>query len=1033
MSRSGRIALELVGGCFAAIALVAVALVLRLASGPVPLDLVAPYLAAALSNPALGINVTIDHASLALDTGPQLELVAHGVRLRTGMGGAQVTLPDLAADFSLKAALRGAIAPTRIVVNRPRLLLVRDKAGAFHLGLAADASTAAANFGQWLAYLGRPPNPSAPLGLLREVMVRDAAFVFDDVALGVRWRAGAEMVLRRDGSGVIANAALAVVGGTAPSRLVASVRYRRDDARLEAKLTFNGIVPAAWAATAPSLAPLAALDMPIDGTVRATLDPARVAILAASCDVRFGAGSLREVSLPGGAVAIDGGTLIGSYDPARGRIVIDHATLGLGGPGIMASGTIDGVGSSLLVGGWPHALDVALALEASDVPAASLPPLWPMQLAPRTRRWVLSHVSTGVVDRAAVALELHVALGAVPTFSVQALSGTAAYHGGSIAGVGKLPPVTGIDGTARFDRKSAVLTPKAASLPGLVLSDMRIVFEDLGEAAPQVRGNATLAGPLKEGLALVAAAPGQALLPRAPSLRDMAGRFTATVGIAAPLTPPPDRSPAEISVAAKLSDVAVPKAVFGRDVSDGTFTLMLAHGKFTLAGKAALAGVPMMLTLSQSHGLGVRAPLKARLDTTLDDADRRALGLDPIPDLVRGPVAVDASYDGVAGGSGTAQLVLDLGQARVTLPPLGWAKPARTPAIATLALTLHGRRLAAIRRVTVAGGGLRLQASVGFPASGPEIPSRIAITRLAVGATDLRGTILRRAAGGWRIDIPGKSLDATALIKLLERLHRPEPPFELTANLDRLVLGPGREARHVSVAMVGNGQHWQTASIDATLRSGAALRLRFGEVAGARRFELHTDDMGGLVSLLGLSDNITGGRLQLTGNAVDDRGTRRLVLTAEGADYRLVHAPLLAQLLSLASFSGIGAMLSGDGIPFSRLGADLVIDENHIRIDHFRTYGGAIGITADGAVDRHANTLDFSGTLVPAYTLNAVLGNIPVIGNLLLGGAGQGIFGANYRVAGPIAAPGVSLNPLSALAPGVLRKLFLFAPGNPAG
>ncbi|HXP12104.1 MAG TPA: hypothetical protein VN795_00455, partial [Stellaceae bacterium] len=77
-------------------------------------------------------------------------------------------------------------------------------------------------------------------------------------------------------------------------------------------------------------------------------------------------------------------------------------------------------------------------------------------------------------------------------------------------------------------------------------------------------------------------------------------------------------------------------------------------------------------------------------------------------------------------------------------------------------------------------------------------------------------------------------------------------------------------------------------------------------------------------------------------------------------------------------------------------------------------------------------TLDASGTLVPANILNTVLGNIPVLGNLLLGGEGQGIFAANFRIAGPISDPQVSVNPLSAVAPGVLRKLFLFKAWNPS-
>jgi hypothetical protein len=56
---------------------------------------------------------------------------------------------------------------------------------------------------------------------------------------------------------------------------------------------------------------------------------------------------------------------------------------------------------------------------------------------------------------------------------------------------------------------------------------------------------------------------------------------------------------------------------------------------------------------------------------------------------------------------------------------------------------------------------------------------------------------------------------------------------------------------------------------------------------------------------------------------------------------------------------------------------------------------------------------------------------VPILGKLLLGGEGQGLFAANYRAVGPIDDPKISVNPLSALAPGFLRNLFLFDAGNP--
>ena len=69
--------------------------------------------------------------------------------------------------------------------------------------------------------------------------------------------------------------------------------------------------------------------------------------------------------------------------------------------------------------------------------------------------------------------------------------------------------------------------------------------------------------------------------------------------------------------------------------------------------------------------------------------------------------------------------------------------------------------------------------------------------------------------------------------------------------------------------------------------------------------------------------------------------------------------------------------------------------------------------------------VDIRGTVVPAYALNSVLGHIPVLGDLLTGGEkGGGVFAANYSMSGTIDEPKILVNPLSALTPGFLRKVF---------
>jgi uncharacterized protein YhdP len=124
-------------------------------------------------------------------------------------------------------------------------------------------------------------------------------------------------------------------------------------------------------------------------------------------------------------------------------------------------------------------------------------------------------------------------------------------------------------------------------------------------------------------------------------------------------------------------------------------------------------------------------------------------------------------------------------------------------------------------------------------------------------------------------------------------------------------------------------------------------------------------------------------------------------------------------------------MLAGSGIPFSTLRGDFVCSEDRLVLEKLLAYGGAIGVTANGQIELGSRRLDLQGTVVPAYTLNSILGNVPVLGSLLLGGEGQGLFAANYRLTGSAADPQVSVNPLSALTPGFLRRLFQPNFGNP--
>jgi hypothetical protein len=60
-----------------------------------------------------------------------------------------------------------------------------------------------------------------------------------------------------------------------------------------------------------------------------------------------------------------------------------------------------------------------------------------------------------------------------------------------------------------------------------------------------------------------------------------------------------------------------------------------------------------------------------------------------------------------------------------------------------------------------------------------------------------------------------------------------------------------------------------------------------------------------------------------------------------------------------------------------------------------------------------------------------MFGQIPLFGIFLGGGSNEGLVGVTYEVVGPPGAPILRVNPISAVAPGLLRKFFEFPVASP--
>jgi hypothetical protein len=126
--------------------------------------------------------------------------------------------------------------------------------------------------------------------------------------------------------------------------------------------------------------------------------------------------------------------------------------------------------------------------------------------------------------------------------------------------------------------------------------------------------------------------------------------------------------------------------------------------------------------------------------------------------------------------------------------------------------------------------------------------------------------------------------------------------------------------------------------------------------------------------------------------------------------------------------SGAPGVAQG-GVEFSEMHADFTRFTGKVAIRDGVVRGPVVGATIEGQIDYTKDDVHLRGTFVPFYGLNNMFGQIPIVGLFLGGGSNEGLLGITYEAVGPPSAPRISVNPVSAIAPGLLRK-FIPSPGT---
>jgi hypothetical protein len=1018
------------GSVAAVVILIVAAGVWRLLSGPVELDRLVPYVEQALQRSGAGIGVAVAGVSIGIDPDThQLDLRAQDVRLSLPSGEKLANFPQMATSFSLGAMLGGRIEPTRLVVEHPALALTREANGALRLRVGGPDAAADQSGLQNALALFAPLRPDTPWSQLRQISIRDATILIDDRVTGKVWRADRVAAsLERSSAGATGDVSFTVMLGGNTPELHATYRYVAATQQLDVELAVAGLDPAALAPFSPVLAPLAGAQFPVSGSADIRFDAATGIAEGGRLDLGFGTGVIDTNLLVSGRLSVAQGELHAEYAPDSAELRLERLALDLnGGTTLVVTGKLGGLRPQLVSTGatWPSSLAGTLGVTVMHVPVSRVDSLWPTGVSPGGRKWVATNVSEGMVDEMAMRFGM--------TFDPAALAasfsdpqGTIRYHDLTVDYFNGLPPLKKVGGTATLNDRRLDFAVTGGVLKSLKASGGAISITDIGSRIETLTVDVGLQGALQDALDTIDAKPLHYAHEAGIDPAQVSGKLDAQLHFKMPLLADVKLADVDYGAKATLSGVSYQDVAFDRSLTDGNFAVELGHDGVHAKGSGKFDGSAATVDGNLYFHPKTGPRIRYRIGLVLDDAARRRLGWDFADERVSGPVALDVVYTVPPGGTKSeVDATLDLDNAGLTLDEAGWKKPPQVPGSAKLVIALDDDVVVGLPEIDIKTAGLDGKFAVTVDRDDRSL-NRVDIRRLVMADDDFSGTVSRRLGGGWQADIHGARLDIHRAAKRALESGKPTSmtPLAINAHLAELVLGPRRSLRDVSAMLLRDRGSWQTIDIAGRYANGHRIALSLGGAAGNGRLHVESDDLGQSFGLFGVADNVVGGKLTVDGTMSEVDGHQVLRAHIDGRDYRLVRAPALAQLLSMTSLDGIAAMMSGSGIPFTNLRGDVDFSRGVITLKRVIAYGGALGVSAKGWLNLGEDQIDVDGTLAPAYAVNSVLGNFPVLGSLLMGGEGQGLFAARFHLGGSNDNPTVTVNPLSALTPGLLRHLF---------
>lgn len=702
-------------------------------------------------------------------------------------------------------------------------------------------------------------------------------------------------------------------------------------------------------------------------------------------------------------------------DPAKRRIDIEQAEIGNLETGVVVSGHVDFATSDprLAVGIAGHKMSLTTMMK-----------LWPPFVSAHVRNWVADHVQAGNIDKLVVATNMPFSVMNNPKAEIppDGLSVEVTGNGTTVTPVEGLPPIRDADFLLRAgpSSSSVAVSKGNVDLPSgrrLVLSGGMFEVPDTHFEAPPAKVRFRVDGPLQAAAELLSSPVlkdvGGAPLDPATTRGNIAGMVSLGLQLGANVPP----GSVTYNMNFDFSNFSADKMLMGQKVEAALLRVNANAQGYQVKGDVKLAGLPATLEYRKPRGTG---EADVRIQTTLDDAARTKMGLNVGTAIVGAlPVKLNGKVP-VNDQDGRFAVEADLTPVKIDNLLPGWTKPAGRAAKANF--TMVKGQNTRFEDLVLDGGGVSLKGTLELDGSGDVVSANFPTFSMADGdKVQVRAD--RTSDGALRVTLRGDVYDGRGMLKSAlagssDKDNKPAKDIDLDVKLGAVAGFHGETLRGLELKMSRRNGLLRSFTLNGRLGRDATINGDMRGRGGRQTMQINAGDAGALFRLTDTYPKIFGGELSMTMDPLNaDQSPQDGTLNIR--DFSVRGEAALDRVASGTSNS------NQSNVEFSNMRVEFTRTPGRFTIRDGLVRGPVIGATIDGTLNYQSNDVHMRGTFVPLYGLNNMFGRIPIFG-MFLGGSSEGLVGITYEVVGTPGAPVLRVNPISAIAPGLLRKFFEF-------